>query len=78
MVTRVDAGFVIGFDGESHRILRDGVVILDGAVLGLDERVISEELQRIGDHYIDAIPGRNRVRRQQNKYHPRLLKNFIS
>lgn len=30
MRTRVDAGFVVAFDGESHRILRDGVVVFDG------------------------------------------------
>ena len=30
MRTRIDASYVIGFDGESHRILRDGVVVYEG------------------------------------------------
>jgi 5-methylthioadenosine/S-adenosylhomocysteine deaminase len=42
------------------RVIIDGLTVVeDGLVLGLDERVISEELQRIGDHFIDAIPSRN-------------------
>ncbi|MBN2334348.1 amidohydrolase family protein [Candidatus Bathyarchaeota archaeon] len=43
------------------RVIIDGrTVVEDGVVLGMDERVIASELQRIGDHFIDAIPSRNR------------------
>jgi len=42
-------------------VIIDGkTVVEDGEVLGMDERSIAEELQRIGDHFIDAIPSRNK------------------
>jgi cytosine/adenosine deaminase-related metal-dependent hydrolase len=28
--TAIHAGYVIGFDGRGHRVLRDGTVIVDG------------------------------------------------
>lgn len=43
------------------RVVIDGrVVVEDGKVLGMDEGRIASELQRIGDHFIDTIPGRNK------------------
>ena len=29
-------------------------------MVGVDEGLIARDLQRIGDHFIDAIPGRNK------------------
>jgi len=44
-----------------NRVIIDGkTVVEDGPVIGMDEHVIAEEFQRIGDHFIDAIPGRNK------------------
>jgi hypothetical protein len=31
-----------------------------GEVVGLDECKLSRDLQRIGDHFVDAVPRRNR------------------
>jgi len=46
-------------DQNVNRVIIDGrTVVEDGEVLGMDERVIAEELQRIGDHFVDAIPSR--------------------
>ena len=53
MVTRVDAGFVVGFDGVSHRILRDGVVVFDG------DRVV-----HVGKSYSGAVDEVIDARRQ--------------
>lgn len=48
-------------DQDVDRVIIDGkTVVEDGEVLGMDERVIAEDLQRIGDHFIDAIPRRNK------------------
>jgi len=43
------------------RVIIDGkTVVIRGTVIGMDERLIARDLQRIGDHFIDAIPGRNK------------------
>jgi len=42
-------------------VIVDGVTrVEDGVVLGMDEHEIASQLQRIGGHYIDTIPGRNK------------------
>jgi len=41
-------------------IIDDRTVVEGGEVLEMDEYVIAEDLQRIGDHFIDAIPNRNK------------------
>jgi cytosine/adenosine deaminase-related metal-dependent hydrolase len=53
---------VYGATGQDvDRVIIDGrTVVEEGMVLGMDERKIAEDLQRIGEHFIDAIPGRNR------------------
>ena len=45
---------------ESRVIIDGETVVIRGTVIGLDERLIARDLQRIGDHFIDAMPGRNR------------------
>ncbi len=50
-----------GTDQDVDRVIINGrTVVMDGVVLGMDEGKIAEALQNIGDHFIDAIPGRNR------------------
>jgi len=47
-------------DQDVDRVIIDGKTVVEGGVvLGMDEQVIAGELQRIGDHFIDAIPSRN-------------------
>ena len=59
------------------RVIVDGkTVVLDGLVLGMDEQVISEELQRIGDHFIDAIPSRNPEGKTADEISPMSFKSL--
>jgi cytosine/adenosine deaminase-related metal-dependent hydrolase len=47
-------------DEDVDTAIIDGkIVVEEGRVLGLDEHEISVKLQKIGDHFIDAIPSRN-------------------
>jgi len=41
-------------------VIDDKTVVENGKVLGIDERRIVEDLQRIGDHFIDTILSRNK------------------
>ena len=45
-------------------------------VLGMDERLIAGELQRIGDHFIDAIPGRNKEGKTAEEISPLSFKEL--
>ena len=58
-------------DQDVDRVIIDGrKVVEDGKVLGMDEIRIAEELQRIGDHFIDSIPGRNKEGRTAEDISP--------
>ena len=48
-------------DQDVDRVIIDGKTVVDnGKVLGIGERRIAEDLQRIGDYFIDAILRRNK------------------
>jgi len=47
MITMIENGAVIGFDGEQHRIIRDGVVVFD-----------EEEIIHVGKSYTGAVDER--------------------
>ena len=48
-------------DEDVDTVIVDGKTVVEGGVvLGLDEHRLAVDLQKIGDHFIDAIPGRNR------------------
>ncbi len=50
-----------GTEEDVDRVVIDGRTVVEGGVvLGLDGHEVALELQRIGDHFIDAIPGRNK------------------
>jgi len=42
----------------------------------MDEQVISEELQRIGDHFINAIPSRNSDGKTADQISPQSYKKW--
>ena len=59
------------------RVIIDGkTVVEDGLVLGMDEKEISEELQRIGDNFIDAIPSRNSEGKTADQISPQSYKEW--
>jgi cytosine/adenosine deaminase-related metal-dependent hydrolase len=48
-------------DQDIDTVIVDGKTIVeDGKVLGMDEHKLAKDLQRIGDHFIDTIPDRNK------------------
>ena len=48
-------------DKDVDRVIIDGRTVVEGGeVLKMDEHSIADELQRIGDNFIDAIPSRNK------------------
>jgi hypothetical protein len=52
MTTKIEGGTVIGFDGETHRIIQDGVVVFD------EEQIIhvGKSYQGRVDETVDATP----------------------
>ena len=50
MTVKIEVGTVIGFDGERHRIIRDGVVVFD------EEQIIhvGKSYQGVVDEVVDA------------------------
>ena len=64
-------------DQDVDRVIIDGkTVVEDGIVLGMNEHEIAEELQRIGDHFIAAIPSRNKDGKTAEDISPLSFKNL--
>ena len=64
-------------DQDVDRVIIDGkTVVEDGIVLGMNEHEIAEELQRIGDHFITAIPSRNKDGKTAEDISPLSFKNL--
>lgn len=58
-------------DQDVDRVIIDGrTVVEDGEVLGMDEHIIAKNLRRIGDHFIDAIPCRNKEGKKAENISP--------
>jgi len=48
-------------DRDVDTVIIDGNTVVEhGRVIGMDERELARNLQRIGDHFIDAVPTRNK------------------
>ncbi len=52
-------------------VIIDGKTVVEyGEVIGLDKRELARNLQRIGDHFVDAVPKRNREGKTAEKISP--------
>jgi cytosine/adenosine deaminase-related metal-dependent hydrolase len=58
-------------DQDIDTVIVDGKTIVeDGRVLGMDEHKLANDLQRIGDHFIDSIPDRNNAGKTAEEISP--------
>ena len=59
------------------RVVIDGVTrVEEGKVLGMDEHKIADEMQRLGDHYLAGIPGRNKERKTADQISPMSFRSY--
>ena len=58
-------------DQDVDTVIVDGKTVVEyGEVIGLDKRELARNLQRIGDHFVDAVPKRNREGKTAEKISP--------
>jgi len=58
-------------DQDVDTVIIDGRTVVEhGEVVGLDERELARDLQRIGDHFVDAVPKRDREGRTAEDISP--------
>jgi cytosine/adenosine deaminase-related metal-dependent hydrolase len=64
-------------DQDVERVIIDGKTVVEkGCVLGLEEYEIAMELQRIGEHFIDSIPNRNKEGKTADEISPLSFKKW--
>lgn len=58
-------------DQDVDTVIIDGKTVVEyGEVIGLDKRELARNLQRIGDHFVDAVPKRNTEGKTAEKISP--------